>query len=80
MARGCSAYEFSSACVAVSVSPDKGWSRVMVFVFMLTVYITVHCCLVIIAHLLPLFLPDEALSVGSGYVRFVCVEFSVGSI
>ena len=64
----------------VAVYWDKGSNRAKIIAFMITVYITVHCCSVIIAHLFPLFLPDRALSVGSGYVRFVCVEFSVGSV
>jgi hypothetical protein len=65
---------------AAAVYWDKGSSRAKIIVFLITVYITVHCCSGIIAHLFPLFLPDRALSVGSGYVRFVCVEFSIGSI
>jgi hypothetical protein len=65
---------------AVAVCWGKGSSTAKIIVFMITVYITVRCCSVIIVHLFSLFLPDRALSIGSGYVRFVCTEFSVGSI
>lgn len=67
-------------CVAVTFCWDKGWSRAKIILFMITMYITVQCCSVIIARLFSLFFPNRDLSVGSGYVLFVCVEFSVGSI
>lgn len=76
MAIGCSAYvacgEFIAVSVAASVCCGKSLSRVTIIMFMLTVYITVHRFSVIIAHLFALFLPDEASSVGSGYMRCVC--------
>jgi len=65
---------------AVAICWGKGSSTAKIIVFTMTVYIAVHCCSVIIVHLFPLFLAGRALSIGSGYVRFVCVEFSVGSI